>query len=160
MKTRYLFPHKYKKLGWIILFTGILSGLSFYIFELEDLTIFKKNTFAILYDPSFFETNKMFSIIENNILDEIIAMTIIFGGILVAFTKTKIEDEFIAIQRMESLVLATYVNYFVLALTILFIYDFSFFHVLVFNMFTLLFIFIIIFHYKLFKLHQSQSNEK
>lgn len=160
MKTPYLFHHRYKKFGWILLSVGVLSGISYYIFELEELAFFQQNIFALLYDPSFFDRSRMFSIIDNNILDEIITLFIIIGGILVAFTKTKIEDEFISIKRMESLVLATYINYFILLLTILFIFDLPFFHVLVFNMFTLLIIFIIIFHYKLFKLNQSQSNEK
>ena len=56
------------------------------------------------------------------------------------------EDEFIMKLRLESLVWAVYVNYAILILTILFVYELHFFSILVFNMFTLLIFFAIRFN--------------
>jgi len=58
----------------------------------------------------------------------------------------------IAAIRIRSLVWATYINYGILLLAILFVYEFSFFNVLVFNMFTLLIFFILRFNWELFRL--------
>lgn len=159
MKTRYLFQHRYKKIGWLLLITGIISGLSYYIFELEELDFFNTKVYAIFND-SIFGGEGNFSKSTNNILDELIAIVLIIGAIIVAFSKTKIEDELVVKIRMESLVLATYINYGILLLTIILVYGFPFLNIMVFNMFTLLVFFVIIFHVKLFKLNQSQSNEK
>ena len=62
---------------------------------------------------------------------------------LVGFTKEKIEDEFIYKLRKDSLVWALIVNYSILMITILFVFDLAFFHVLMFNMFTPLLFFVI-----------------
>ena len=97
---------------------------------------------------------------ENNISDEIAAVLLIIGGILVSFSKTKDEDEYISKIRMESLIWATYVNYGVLILAIFFVFDLSFFSVLIYNMFTILFFFIIRFHYVLYKTKRGIGNEE
>jgi hypothetical protein len=55
--------------------------------------------------------NAFFKFIENSILDEILTIGIIVGGILVGFSKLKEEDEMISKIRYESLVWATYLNY-------------------------------------------------
>ena len=98
-----------------------------------------------------------FKIIENSVLDELIALTIIVGGLLVGFSKEKIEDEFIYKLRKDSLVWAIIFNYSVLVFTILFVYDFAFFDVLVFNMFTPLIFFVVRFHFLKYK---SDSDEE
>lgn len=147
MKTNYLLPNKFKLFGWILFILGIFAGMYFYVsrgIESDALTI---KVLTIYKDP-FYGTDKgFFKLIENSILDEIIALTIIIGGLLVGFTKEKIEDEFIYKLRKDSLVWAIIFNYAVLFLAIIFIYEFTFFHVLVFNMFTPLIFFIVRFNF-------------
>ena len=74
--------------------------------------------------------------------------------------KEKTEDEFIAMIRLESLVWATYINYGVLILALIFVYDIPFFWVLVFNMFTTLIFFIIRYNWALNNSKKSIENEK
>ncbi|MFD2550689.1 hypothetical protein ACFSQP_02555 [Bizionia sediminis] len=152
MKTNYLLPHKYKPLGWILLILGTIFGITVYVlgFDSDVLTIKVLN----IYNGSdFFNKTDVgwFILQDNSILDELAALLIIFGGLLVGFTKEKIEDEFIYKLRSESLVWAIVVNYAILAFTVLFVYDMLFFDVLIFNMFTPLFIFIIRFNFLKFK---------
>ena len=147
MKTSYLLPHKYKTLGWILLVVGLIIGLIVFYGGYEtDLLKIKVIT---IYDEGGFLGGKkgFFKIIENNILDELAALSIIIGGIIVGFSKEKVEDEFIYKLRKDSLVWAILFNYMVLILAIIFVYDFTFFHVLVFNMFTPLLFFVIRFNF-------------
>lgn len=88
-----------------------------------------------------------FSVQENSIMDELSAIFIIIGGLMVGFSKEKVEDEFVYKLRTESLVWALIVNYIVLLFTIIFFYDLMFFHVMVFNMFTPILFFIIRFNF-------------
>ena len=62
--------------------------------------------------------------------------------------------------RLESLVWATYVNYACLLFCILFIYGLPFFNIMVYNMFTLLLIFIIRFHWMLFQNNTLAGDEE
>jgi hypothetical protein len=145
MESNYLLPHKFKKIGWILFIIGLISGLFVFIKEYEtDILTF--NVFSI-YNESFFGKNDgFFKVVENSILDELIAIAIIIGGLLVGFSKEKVEDEFIYKLRKDSLVWAIIFNYLVLLFAIIFIYDFTFFDVLVFNMFTPLIFFIVRFN--------------
>jgi hypothetical protein len=85
---------------------------------------------------------------------------IILSGLVVAFSKEKLEDELISSIRLKSLVWATYVNYGVLLLAFIFVYDLSFLWIMIFNMFTILVFFIIRFNWQLRKLHNTVSNEE
>lgn len=146
MKTSYLIPHKYKLLGWILFVIGIISGLIIFIGE-YDYDILKIKVLSIYGRDGLFGTKGFFKIIENSILDEIVALCIIVGGLLVGFSKERIEDEFIYKLRKDSLVWAIIFNYVVLIFAVLFVYNFSFFDVLVFNIFTPLLFFVIRFNF-------------
>ena len=157
MKTSYLLPHKYKTLGWVLFVLGLISG-GIVVFGGYDFDILKINVLSIYDEGGFLSGEKgFFNIIVNSILDELAALSIIIGGLLVGFTKEKIEDEFIYKLRNDSLVWAIIFNYFILAFTVIFVYEFSFFHVLVFNMFTPLLFFIFRFNFLKYK---SDSDEE
>jgi FlaA1/EpsC-like NDP-sugar epimerase len=106
------------------------------------------------------ESAGYFSFISNNILDEIIAILLIISSVFIAFSKEKEEDEYISLIRLESLVWATYLNYAILILTIVFVYELSFLWVFIFNMFTILFFFIIKFNWAIYKMKEVLRNEK
>jgi len=158
MKARYLFSHTYKPFGWFLLIIGLVLGIILMIndFNYPDWEV---SVFPLIGEEGFLSTNAPFEWSFNNISDEIAALLIIIGGVLVAFSKTKDEDEFISKIRMESLIWATYVNYIVLILAILFVFDMSFFNVMICNMFTIL-LFISRFHYVLYKSKKVFGNEE
>lgn len=157
MKANYLFPNGFKKIGWFLFISSIILGILL-ITGLE-IDFFNVRVFAITADPKLL-TTKFFTITENNILDEIIGILLIIGALFIAFSKEKSEDEFIAKIRLESLVWATYVNYAILIFTIVFIYDLSFFFVLVLNMFTMLIFFVIRFNWALYKSKNQFEDEE
>ncbi|WP_420603017.1 hypothetical protein [Flagellimonas sp.] len=147
MHTNYLLPNKYKVFGWILFVSGIVSGVLTYLIPLETEPL--KVKVLSLFDNFSGGPNEMeyFKIIENGIAFELILLAIIFGGLIIGFSKEKVEDEFTYKLRNDSLVWAIIFNYLVLAALVIFIYKYTFMHVLVFNMFTPLLFFIVRFNF-------------
>ncbi len=158
MNTNYLFPHRYKKIGWAVLIPSVILGLVHMIFNYEPAFL-NIPVFALL-DDGFLEKIKLFSFTENNIFDELLGVFIILSSLLVAFSKEVHEDEFIAKIRLESLVRATYINYAILIFGLILVYSGAFLWVMVFNMFTILLIFIIRFHWAVYKLNRTPNYEE
>lgn len=158
MKTNYLFPNRFKKIGWLLFIPGIILGIVFLIYE-SDISLFDISVFAIAEEAILSDTT-YFSILRNNVLDEITSLLLIIGALLIAFSKEKSEDEFISKIRLESLVWATYMNYVILILAIIFVFNMTFFWVLVFNMFTLLVFFLVRFNWALYKSKNQIRDEE
>jgi len=157
MQTNYLLPNKYKAFGWVLLVIGLIGGILMYS-QLIDGELLNMKVFSIYNGESIFGNDQgFFKVIENGVLDEIVALFIMIGGLMVGFSREKVEDEFIYKLRKDSLVWAIIFNYFILILAVLFIYSFAFFDVLVFNMFTPLLFFIVRFN---FLKHKSDSHEE
>jgi len=153
MKSSYLLPNKYKIPGWIILIIGLILGvfLRFTDFESDVLEIkvlaISGGGDTIINNSGLEDASDYFRVIKNSVLDEITALMIIVGGLFVGFSKEKVEDEFIYKLRKDSLVWAIIINYVILMFTVIFVYNFSFFNILVYNMFTPLLIFIFRFNF-------------
>ena len=158
MKTNYLLPSNFKRIGWIIFLPVTLFGILWLVFEFE-FKIFEINVFALVNNELFNDT-QFCTFLTNNILDEVLGVLIIVSSIFIAFSKEKFEDEYISKIRLESLVWATYINYLILIIAILFVYEFAFLWVLVFNMFTILFFFIIRFNWVIIRTRKSLEYEK
>lgn len=158
MKPKLLFPNQFKRIGWFILVPSTILGILilFFDFELE----FLNSKVFYIYSESFLSPGNTFGFDSNNITNEIVGILFIIGSIFVAFSRESHEDEFISKTRLESLVWATYANYAILIFCFLFFYDFGFFYVMIFNMFTILIFFITRFYYILYKSNKSLSYEK
>jgi hypothetical protein len=157
MMTNYLFPNQFKKTGWLLFIPSLLGGVLHSIYEPE-FEFLNLRALAIFNDTVF--VSSFFTRTENNLLDEILCVFLIVGGMFVAFSKEKIEDEMVAKIRMESLVWATYVNYTILLLCVIFVYGMPFLTVMMYNMFTLLFFFILRFYWMIYKSSKAVENEK
>lgn len=161
MKTTYLLPSIFKRIGWIIFIPAALFGLTYIIFD-PDIKLVT-NVFAIWNSNIGLLTDsapEFLTVVKNNILDEIITIFIILSLIFIAFSREKFEDEFIGQLRLKALVWATYVNYGILLLAVIFVYNISFYWVLVFNLFTILIVFIISFRWMLYKAQKDIRYEK
>ena len=159
MKLNFLFPSKFKRIGWFTLIPSAIIGLLILIYEYEP-SFLDFNVPAIFVDELFSVNRKTFRMVANNILNEILGVLIIISTFFVAFSKEKSEDEYISKIRFDSLAWAVYFNYAILILTVLFIYDFAFLWVMVFNMFTVLLFFIVRFNWQISKLKKSASYEE
>lgn len=159
MKTNFLFPNQFKIFGWILFVPSLILGIVLRIFDIEISDYVKLKVFAF-YERDFMSKDFFFKWIENGFLDEIILVSIIFGGILVGFSKLKTEDEFIAKIRYESLVWATYFNFGFLVFSTLFVFGGTYFDIMIVNIFSMLFFFIVRFHYMIFKLQKIENDDE
>lgn len=159
MKTQFLFPHQFKKIGWLLFIPSLVLGtiLWFNNFDFDHYIVIK--VFALLSDVNMLGT-KSFSMIENGVLDEIILAMIIVGGVLIGFSKVKTEDEFISKIRYESLIWSAYFNLGLMLIATIFIYGGVYFNMLIANIFSMLFFFIIRFHFMYYKLQKSIGDEE
>lgn len=141
MKPRYLLPHSVKKIGWILLFPAVLFGIlvQHYEFEIPGFALQVGSSILVSDVP-----------LKNNLTNELAGLLILISAFFVAFSKERIEDEWVSQVRLESLQWSVYLNYGLLLIAFLFVYDERFFLVMVYNLFTLLVFFIIRFHFVLY----------
>ena len=116
-----LFPHRFQKIGWALF--AICLAIGGYIL-ISDSYSYTLNNIAII--------------------------GIIVGAVLVTCSREKVEDEMTQHLRLNSLLVALYINYAVLILCSLLVYDLSFVTVMMYNMFTVLLIFMAVFRYNIY----------
>ena len=157
MKTNYLLPNRFKRIGWV-LFIPAAIGAIYYLFEEPEPAFLNIKVFSIAGENTGFPFDSgstWFSLVKDNVLNELIMLLLIVSSLFIAFSREKKEDEFISRIRLESLVWATWVNYAILILTIVFVFGLDFFVVMELNMFTLLVFFIARFNWALYRLKRS-----
>lgn len=157
MKSSLLLPHKYKRLGWVLLIPAAIAGIWITMFQPEGKGIPMK-VFAIA-SSELLGDDVYFGFVHTDITFTLIGVLIIIGGLLVVFSAEKREDEFIRSLRLNALLWAFLINYLLLLLCFLFVYGMSFFLVMAFNMFTLLVIFILRFYY-LLHIHSKTAKDE
>lgn len=158
MSNKLLLPNRFKWIGWFLLIPSTILGLVLSFTDFEAFQI-KSKMFAI-YSDEFMGPSQFFSLIETNITNTLIGALFIVGALFVGFSKEKTEDEFIAKIRLSSLLWAVWVNYILLFLCFLFVYGMSFLSVMLYNMFTVLIIFIIRFNFMLYRNSKTASDEE
>ncbi len=161
MTKNYLFPARFQKFGWMLLFPfGIL--FLYYCFSTVDYKFeLKVPVQAIISNNGLLNDSILwFSITNNNIIDEITSIGLIVSLLLIAFSKEKDEDEYTSQIRANSLVWALLINFSFLILCELFVYDLLFLNILFLNLFFILILFVIKFKIACYKLRKSTKNEE
>ena len=140
MKSKLLLPPRFKWIGVIALIPFLVLGAFYmyadYVVHSWDITI---------------SANGLFSGTNNNLTDEIALTGIIISLLLIAFAREKEEDEFIHLIRLESWQWAVLVNFVLLIIATWLFYGFAFLNVMVYNMLTVLVIFIIRFQWIVYR---------
>lgn len=158
MKNQILLPNRMKKIGWWVLIPSVIVGL-YVVLTDYSLQLPKIKVFALVSDQMLGKRH-FFSVVETDPALTVLGVFFIIGALMVAFSKEKIEDEFIAELRLSSMLWAVLVSYLLLLVAFLFVYGMVFLDVMVFNMFTVLFIFITRFNYLLYKNAKMTGNEE
>lgn len=158
MKQKLLLPNRFKRVGWFILIPAAVMGIALIVLDYNTIEI-NTTVFAIYADEVLGKTH-YFSFINTDIVNTLVGALFIVGSLLVGFSKEKNEDEYISNLRLNSLLWAVLVNYLLLLFMFLLIYGVGFLNVMVYNMFTVLIIFIAKFNYSLFRNSKSVSNEE
>ena len=159
MNTSLLLPQRFKRIGWIILIGATIFGLFLLATHLDDAVSWEVPVFA-LFSDSFLETQQEFTWVKLNILPTLTAILFIVGALLVSFSREKSEDEYIARLRQSSWQWAVMLNYILLALALAFVHGLPFLYVMLYNMFTILLIFLVRFHFLLYRSQNSPGYEE
>lgn len=139
MKTRFLFPHKFRKVGLVLFLLGIGLYALFYSFgdQIMEYEIIQGN---------------MGNVIPINIISHDVNLILFIAGLLlIGFTKEKIEDEQIAQLRLDSLQWAMYFNYALMLICVLVVNGMDFLAVMAYQIFTPLAFFIIRFRWTVYQ---------
>ncbi len=127
-----LFPHTFQRIGWIIFAVGLALGV-----------------YAVFdgFNGSYTMNN-------------ITIISIIIGGVLATCSCEKVEDEMTQQLRLNALLTALYINYAALIVCALLVYDMDFLNVMIYNMFTILIIFMVVFRWKIWRMKKALRNEE
>ena len=153
-----LLPYRFKKVGWAILIPAAIVGVMMMIDGYNGIPSF-------LYPDGFMNANNptyawLGSETMTRCLNNIVLIGIVVGGLFVSCSKERIEDEMISSLRLSSLLTALYANYVILIAAALLVYDVAFLEIMLWNMFTMLLIFLIIFRFRLWRLRKEARDEK
>lgn len=135
----------------------LISGEAFPFAQINTYSYFDIPNW--LFADNIFSTGKEGTVVLN-ITDEILGIGMICGLFIAGFSKLKTEDERIALIRLESLQWGIYVNFTVMVLCIIFVYDTWFFVVMIYNMFTPLLIFVARFYWLLYVSPAIEANRE
>lgn len=158
MKTNYLFPYKWKTISGILFLLSLIFLGTTVVFNSHPFEI-NANVFAIIGQQGLGD-NVFFTVINDNITDELLILIAIPTGIIYAFSKEKYEDEMVASIRLHSLVWATIINYGIMLFCYMFVYGIPFLSVMMIALLSHLLIFIVLFRYKMYRFYNTRQDEE
>lgn len=144
MKTYYLFPHSYRKIGRLISIPAIIVD----IIALGGADL-PRIRLPFLGLPVF----------RDDFMDELLLLVTLIGLLLIAFSKERQEDECIIELRQRALVYAILGHYAALSIGTLCLTGLSFLTFLYINLFTPLILFIIVFNLLLYRFKHLQNGK-
>lgn len=136
MKTDYLLSPSCKKVGLWLGIPFVLGGL------------------YLLSDGSWMDTF-LSQIGMKDCFDELVVIGLAVSLLLASFSREKDEDECIAHLRMQAWTMAVVSNYLILIVVTLCIYGMSYLNFMAVNMFTVLILFLVVFHWKLWRFRKE-----
>jgi hypothetical protein len=157
MKIRsYLLPSGLKLPGIVLVIAGVLLLVARYQFnykpEFLNMKIFAVYTYVI--------KSQSFTMITNQMAEEIGGIFLLCGMFFIAFSREKAESELIDAIRLRAFLLTAYFNLFYIIFSALFFFGFGFVGAIVLFAAAWLAFYLLIFRYMLYKLKKEQSNPK
>lgn len=134
METKFLISHKFRTIGAILFILGVL-GTSLILSGVEPAFL-DVDVIMFFADDEVFgqEEYSIVDVREENILNELVGLFVILGGLLLLLSRRKHEDEMMIKLRLESILWAAKINAVLVIISLLFIYGLSFYFVMLFNL--------------------------
>ncbi|MCF8361619.1 MAG: hypothetical protein K9G70_03260 [Prolixibacteraceae bacterium] len=135
----YIFPSGFIWVGAVLLLSGIVSAFLYYSGERPD--VLNIEVFAV-YSSNI--RTKYFSLVKNNVLDEIAGVLSLLGLFMMFFSKTKNENYEVSVLRIKSVFWSMALTTFLSVLFFVFVYGWPIFIMssILFYVFLLLCVFI------------------
>ncbi|PYF68896.1 hypothetical protein [Pedobacter nutrimenti] len=151
MNNKLLLPNKYKVIGWIVFLVFAVMGIATLYFEFSIpgfVLPIPVNESKFIFEDSYNLTN-----------ETALAGTVV-GLLMICFAREPKEDEYISLIRLRCWQWSVLASYIVLLVLNFSLYGMSFFVGMVYNLFTVLVIFIARFYYSIYKLNKEQQDEE
>ncbi len=152
MKTLYLLPNAYKRIGWLMFVPSFIFGILMLIFHWE----FPLVNIPVIYNDALLGKSGFFVEASVDWLGNLIGILVIVGGLLVGFSKEKTEDEYIASLRLKALFWAMGVSYLLVLGLYFAVFGLAFLYIIILAMYLPLVLYVFRFNYCLLTL----NNEK
>ncbi|MDR4043403.1 MAG: hypothetical protein Q3W80_01055, partial [Alistipes sp.] len=94
------------------------------------------------------------------VMNNIAIIGTVVGALFIGFSREKIEDEMIQHIRLNALMAAMWINYLLLIVVSLSIYNINYLTVMACGMATPLVIFLLVYHFNLYKLNRNLHHEE
>ncbi len=140
-----LLPHKYQKLGYFLLIPSLafFIACSYFQYEISWLTL------------SNVREQGVFISAHENFTNELAIIGTFLSLFLIAFSKEKVEDEYILKIRLESILIALYAYSIIFIMGTLVFYNFHYLNFLAFNLGSIKVFYIIRFRWLMYKQDQQ-----
>lgn len=122
-------------------------GIAALFFDVE-ISWLRTTVLSIIPDQLF--NQQWFELKQANTTITVAGVGFIAACLLIGFSAEKQEDEYVARVRLQSLQWAVLVNYILLIVCFLVIYDVAFLQIMIYNMFTVLLFYLFRFHFVLY----------
>ncbi len=151
MKTMQLLAPKWKWLGAVLAALGLVLGFFavFHEFEFPWLSVQLRDG----------EETDFFKSAEENFTNEIALTLTVVGLLILAYTREKVEDERVRLIRLEAFQWSVLISFLLVLTGNWLLYSTDFYMFMVFNLFTPLVIFVLRFHYVLYREARQTSKD-
>ncbi|WP_131777637.1 hypothetical protein [Chryseobacterium sp. JAH] len=148
MNRLQLLPNRFKMIGWFIFLPSLILGL----ISLSGVMNFEISL-PVIYNSGFFndEEQGFLKNAEIDLFPNLFGLLIIIGGILVGFSKEKIEDEYISSLRLKSVFWSLIVSYSIVFILFVTVFGSLFLTVIILIMFLPMVLYVFRFNYLLLK---------
>ena len=156
MKTQFLLPNRFKKLGLCMLVPFVIMA-AFQLFCGMDLLPYTEWELSLpaIYENPIVGGGKWFTIVRESVYEEIWIIGLLLSLTFIALAKEKDEDEMITKIRLESMAWALWVTVILFALETLWVFGFAYIEATFLTLFIYLIVFIAKFNYEMFKLRRN-----
>lgn len=158
MKTFFLLPHRFKWMGFLLL--GLAVLWAFLEADATALPSFLNARVPALMGSGAHSETVWFTTVRVNLTYTLQGVLFVVGGLLVAFSREPQEDEYLLQLRLSAFQWAVFANYAVLLVLFLGVYGIDFLYLLSYQLYTVLVLFILRFHYLLYTNRNSMTDEK
>ncbi len=149
MKRKLLMPHWCKVIGWIVMLPLGVAGIFWVSLSLIDL-------FELSESPEVL--TKMLNFIEENL--ELYITLLSLSMLMVAFSREKDEDEYVAAVRSHYLMLAFYIDVVFLVITAFAVPGLAYLVIMELQMFLILLLHIIMFNIAMAVIRKKRGHEE
>lgn len=151
-RQNYLLPNGLRPLVLILIFPGIFLLILRYQFNYKpDFLNLKMFAFYTYYIES-----KAFTVVKNQMIEEIAAILILAGMFILAFTREKTESEDLDAMRYKAFIFSSYLNLAFLIISLLFFFGFGFVGALTVFMGVWLLDYLLVLRYSLYSYNKTQ----